>query len=32
MVDVSTGFYAAEEPIKGVWQGKDYEARRRLIK
>ncbi len=26
IVDVSTGFYAAEQPGKGVWQGKDYEA------
>ncbi len=26
IVDVSTGFYAAEEPTKGVWQGHDYNA------
>jgi len=31
VVDVSTGFYAAEEPIKGVWQGKDYEAIERSL-
>jgi len=31
IVDVSTGFYAAEEPGKGVWQGKDYEATERSL-